>query len=104
MSLNTILMADTMPAKEILEEFARLEDGQNETIARFAELVHYAYHRGCLIQMSRCIVRYMAHYNCSYDDALKVFDDPLVQAVDLKKEVEGYYQIYTNLHGGMKDA
>ena len=99
MSLNTILMADTMPAKEILEEFARLEDGQNETIARFAELVHYSYHRGCLIQMSRCIVRYMAHHNCSYDDALEVFDDPLLQGMNLKDEVEKYYPIYIKLYG-----
>ena len=35
MSLNTMLMAETMPAKEILEEFAKLEDGQNATIAQF---------------------------------------------------------------------
>lgn len=104
MSLNTMLMAETMPAKEIPKEFAKLEDGQNATIARFSELVHYPYHRGCLIQMSRCIVRYMAHHNCSYDDAIKVFDDPLVQAVDLKKKVERYYRIYTNLHGGTKDV
>ena len=104
MSLNTILMADTMPAKEILEEFARLEDGQNETIARFAELVHYAYHRGCLIQMSRCIVRYMAHYNCSYDDALKLFDDPLLQGMNQRAEVERYYPIYIKRYGGNQNG
>lgn len=104
MSLNTILMADTMPAKEILEEFARLEDGQNATIARFAELVHYAYHRGCLIQMSRCIVRYMANHNCSYDDALKVFDDPLLQGMNLKEEVEKYYPVYVELYGGNRNG
>lgn len=104
MSLNTMLMADTMPAKEILEEFARLEDGQNATIARFAELVHYAYHRGCLIQTSRCIVRYMARYDCSYDDALKLFDDPLLQGMNLKKEVDRYYPIYTKLHGGEENG
>lgn len=104
MSLNTMLMAETMPAKEILEEFAKLEDGQNATIARFTKLVHYAYHRGCLIQMSRCIVLYMARYDCSYDDALKLFDDPLLQGMNLKKEVEGYYPIYTKLHGGEENG
>lgn len=104
MSINTILMAETMPAKEILEEFAELEYGQNATIARFAELVHYSYHRGCLIQMSRCIVRYMVRHNCPYDDALKVFDDPLMQGMNLKEEVEKYYPIYIKLYGGNQNG
>lgn len=63
MSVNTILMAQTIPAKEILEAFAKLEDGQNVAIARFAELVYYSYHRGCLNPMSRCIVRYMVRHD-----------------------------------------
>ena len=49
--------------------------------------------------MSRCIVRYMAHHNCSYDDALEVFDDPLLQGMNLKDEVEKYYPIYIKLYG-----
>ena len=69
MSLNTMLMAETMPAGEILEEFDKLENELRTTTVRFAELVHYSYHRGCLIQMSRCVVRYMVHHNCSYEDA-----------------------------------
>lgn len=86
MSLNTILMSETMPAEEILEEFHKLENETQSTTARMAELVHYSYHRGCLIQMSRCIVRYMVHHNCSYEDALKVFEDPLLQGMNLKKK------------------
>ena len=31
MSLNTILMAETMPAEEILEEFHKLENGLQRT-------------------------------------------------------------------------
>ncbi len=99
MSLNTILMAETMPAEEILEEFHKLENGLQSTTARFAELVHYSYHRGCLIQMSRCIVRYMVHHNCSYEDALKVFDDSLLQGMNLKKEKEGFEKLYAALSG-----
>ena len=49
MSLNTMLMAETMPAGEILEEFDKLENELRTTTVRFAELVHYSYHRGCLI-------------------------------------------------------
>jgi hypothetical protein len=46
----------------------------------------------------------MVHHNCSYEDALKVFDDPLLQGMNLKKEVEGYYPIYTKLHGGEENG
>lgn len=98
MSLNTMLMAETMPAGEILEEFDKLENELRTTTVRFAELVHYSYHRGCLIQMSRCVVRYMVHHNCSYEDAMKVFVDPLLQGMNLKNEVERYYRIYTKRH------
>lgn len=104
MSLNTMLMAETMPAREIMEEFDKLENELRTTTARFAELVHYSYHRGCLVQMSRCIVRYMVHNDCICDDAMKVFDDPLIQGVNLKKEVERYYHVYINLHGGEEDG
>lgn len=104
MSLNAILMAETMPAGEILEEFHKLENDIQSSTARLAELVHYSYHRGCLIQMSRCVVRYMVHHNCSYEDALKVFDDPLLQGMDLKKEVDRYCPIYTRLHGGKENG
>ena len=104
MSLNTILMSETMPAEEILEEFHKLENGLQSTTARFAELVHYSYHRGCLIQHSRCVVRHMVHHNCTYEDALKVFDDSMLQGMNLKKEVERYYPIYTKLHGGKENG
>ena len=103
MSLNTMLMAETMPAGEILEEFDKLENELRTTTVRFAE-VHYSYHRGCLVQMSRCVVRYMVHHNCSYEDAMKVFDDPLLQGMNLKKEVERYYPIYMNLCGEEKNG
>ena len=48
MSLNTILMAETMPAEGILEGFHKLETEIQSTPARMTELVHYSYHRGYL--------------------------------------------------------
>jgi hypothetical protein len=44
------------------------------------------------------------HHNCTYEDALKVFDDSMLQGMNLKKEVERYYPIYTKLHGGKENG
>lgn len=90
MSLNSMTMAETLPEKEILAAFEKLEDAQNSAIAHFAELIHYAYHRGCVVQHARCIAKYMVQNGCSYADARKVFDYPLVQGTHLKEEVVRY--------------
>lgn len=95
MSFLTMDMAPTLPAQDILEEFEKLEGACNEAVGGFADLVYRSYHRGCLDQQVRCMVRYMFHYGKSFEEARQLLDYPLIMGRTLREEVERSYKVYS---------
>ncbi len=94
MSFITMDMAPTFPAQDIIEEFERLEETCNNAVVGFANLVYHSYHRGCLDQQVRCMVRYMYHCGKSFEEASLLFDYPLILERYLREEVERYWKVY----------
>ena len=94
MSLNSMSMAETLPDREILEEFERLEEKHTLEVVEFARLIHSAYHRGCLRQHARCVSLYMLQSNCSFEEAKQLFADPLIYGRELKVETLRFYDVF----------